>query len=368
MIRAANTAGLALLGLITAATGGWGVLALAYSGPHDDAMRYALAATFAVVSLLTLIALGSRRWRWRACTAYLVLFAALLTWYFGIEPSNERDWQTDVGVLSYAEIEGNVVTVHNIRNFSYRSEADYTPAYYDKRFDLSTLKGVDLVAVYWMGPAIAHTFVSFAFADGDHLAISIETRKEKGEAYSTIKGFFRQYELYYVVADERDVIRLRTTYRRDPPEDVYIYPIRGPLENGRKLFIEYVSKINALKNTPEFYNTLMDNCTTQIWYNTLVNPGHLNFSWKILASGYVPEYLYETGRLDTSLPYPELQRRVHVNARAQAADAAEDFSKRIRAAEVGVPIGESGAIRTGRNIHAARSLRNSDPTSMVLAK
>jgi uncharacterized membrane protein YhaH (DUF805 family) len=329
-IRIAALAGLALLGLLTAATGGWGVLALTYSGPHSDTVRTILAAAFALAALVALIALCIRRWRWRVFAAYLALFAALLVWFFAIEPSNARDWQTDVAVLPYATIDGDVVTMHNIRNFDYRSERDYIPAYYDKRFDLAKLEGVDLVASYWMGPAIAHTFVSFAFAGGDHLAISIETRKEKSEAYSTIKGFFRQYELFYVVADERDVIRSRTNYRRDPPEDVYVYRTRGPLENGRRLFMEYVKNINALKTRAEFYNTLTDNCTTNIWFNTLVNAGHLNFSWKILASGYVPDYLYESGRLDTRVPFAELQRRAHVNARAQAADKAADFSRRIR--------------------------------------
>jgi hypothetical protein len=133
-----------------------------------------------------------------------------------------------------------------------------------------------------------------------------------------------------VVADERDVIRSRTNYRRDPPEDVYVYRTQGPLENGRRLFMEYVRQINALKAKPDFYNTLINNCTTDIWYNSLVNAQHLRFSWKILASGYVPDYLYESGRLDTSVPFAELQRRAHVNARAQAADKAADFSRRIR--------------------------------------
>jgi len=330
-LRIATLAGLALLGLLTAATGGWGVLALAYSGPHDDILRTGLAAAFAVAALAALIALGSRRWRWRAFAAYLVLFAALLAWFFAIEPSNDRDWQTDVAVLPSATIEGDLVTVRNIRNFSYRSETDYTPAYYDKTFDLRQLEGVDLVAVYWMGPAIAHTFVSFAFAGGDHLAISIETRKQKGQSYSTLKGFFRQYELYYVVADERDVIGLRTNYRRDPPEDVYVYRQQGRLENGRRLFMEYIRQVNALGARPDFYNTLINNCTTDIWYNSLVNAEHLPFSWKILASGYVPQYLYEAGRLDNSLPFAELQRRAHVNSRAQAAGIAPDFSQRIRA-------------------------------------
>jgi hypothetical protein len=183
-----------------------------------------------------------------------------------------------------------------------------------------------------MGPAIAHTFLSFEFAGGEHLAVSIETRKEQGEGYSTLKGFFRQYELFYVVSDERDVIRLRTNYRRDPPEDVYIYRVTGENESGRRLFMEYMNRINALRTKPEFYNTLTTNCTTNIWTNSHVNPGRVPLSWKILASGYVPEYLYEQGRLETrGLSFAELQRRAHVNARAKAANSAADFSRRIRA-------------------------------------
>jgi hypothetical protein len=319
-----------LLGLLIAASGGWGVLALAISGPRGEVLRYTLAAMFACAALGTLISLVLSRWRWRAFAAYAVLLAVVVAWWRSIEPSNDRDWQADVAVLPYATIDGDLVTVHNIRNFAYRSETDYTPAYYDKTFDLRKLEGVDLVAVYWMGPAVAHAIVSFGFAGGDRLAVSIETRKERGESYSTINGFFRQYELFYVVADERDVIRLRTNYRRDPPEDVYVYPVKAPIESGRRVFLEYMRQINELKARPEFYNTLTSNCTIDIWYNTLVNAEHIPFSWKILASGYLPEYLYQAGRLDTSVPFAELQRRAHVNARARAADAAADFSRRIR--------------------------------------
>jgi hypothetical protein len=323
--------GVALLGLLITATGIWGALALFFSGPHGDTFRLILAVAFAVAALSALVALAFRRWRWRISGAYLALFAVALVWFFGLKPSNDRDWQPDVAVLPYATIEGDIVTVHNIRNFAYRSETDYTPAYYDKRFDLNKLEGVDLIAVYWMGPAIAHVFVSFAFAGGDHLAVSIETRKEKGEAYSTVKGFFRQYELYYVVADERDVIRLRTNYRHDPPEDVYVYRTAGKIEAGRHLFLEYIHRINSIKTSPEWYNSLTTNCTTNIWQISHVNPQHLPFSWKILASGYVPEYLYENGRLATGgLSFRELQQHVHVNDRAHAADTAEDFSRRIR--------------------------------------
>jgi hypothetical protein len=322
---------LVFLGLLTMATGVWGALALLYAGPDTNSLNTALAAAFALVALLTVVALGLRHWRWRALAIHLALFVLLLLWWSSIEPSNDRDWQADMARLPHVTREGDMIKVHNIRNFDYRSEFDYTPAWYDKSFDLHKLEGVDLVAVYWMGPAIAHIFVSFAFAGGDHLAISIEARKEKGEGYSTLKGFFRQYELYYVVADERDVIRLRTNYRRDPPEDVYIYRLSGrSLENGRRVLEEYINKINNLNNHPEFYNTLTTNCTTNIWFHSKVNPEHLPFSWKILASGYVPEYLYESGMLNNHLPFPDLQRRVHVNARAQAADKAADFSRHIR--------------------------------------
>ena len=320
-----------MLGLVIATIGLWGILALDFLVPHNDILRNSLAIVFGALSLLAIIGIYFRRWRLRVLTAYLVLFALLLGWWRSIEPSNERDWQTDVAVLPHADIEGDIVTVHNIRNFDYRSETDYTPAYYDKRFDMRKLEGADLVAVYWMGPAVAHIFISFAFSGGDHLAISIETRKEKGEEYSTLKGFFRQYELYYVVADERDVIRLRTNYR-NPPEDVYVYRLQAPLENIRRVFFEYMAKINSLKDRPEFYNTLTTNCTTNIWFHTRVNPGHLPFNWKILASGYVPEYAYGTGRLDTSVPFFELKRRAHINARAKAADGAADFSRLIRKA------------------------------------
>ncbi|MCG3200772.1 MAG: hypothetical protein NFCOHLIN_00634 [Gammaproteobacteria bacterium] len=327
---------LLLLALVLAGAAAWGALAIHYSGIRSPGVRNALASAFAIVGLLTVVALALPRWRWRVFGTFLVVFAVLVAWWNTIAPSNERQWQPEVAKLAYATIDGDLVTVHDIRNFDYRTESDFTPAYYDRTFDVRRLESVDLIAVYWMGPAIAHTFVSFGFEGGDHLAVSIETRKEVGEGYSTIKGFFRQYELYYVVADERDVIRVRTNYRKDPPEDVYVYRVQGPIKNGRRLFLEYMRKINALKERPKFYNTLIHNCTTTIWLNTRINPGHLPFSWKLLASGYVPEYLYETGRLDTSLPFAELQRRSLVNARAQAADQDPDFSRKIREGLPGV--------------------------------
>jgi hypothetical protein len=185
-----------------------------------------------------------------------------------------------------------------------------------------------------MGPSIAHVFVTFGFADDDYLAISIETRKPKGEGYSTFKGFVRQFELVYIVADERDVIRLRTNYRRDPPEDVYVYRIRSSIEAERQLFLDYMHRINALQTQPEFYNTLTTNCTTSIWTTVHADDESIPWSWQVLVNGYAPEYVYERGRLEAKgLSFPQLQERAHVNARAAAADKAADFSRRIRAGE-----------------------------------
>lgn len=335
--RAFRLGGLFALGLLVVASAVWACLTLLYTTPQNG-LNTGLACAAGLAALLVLAGLFSLRLRWRALAAHAALLTAVILWWSQITPSNDRPWQADVAVLPYATIEGDTVTVHNIRNFDYRSETDFTPAWYDKRFDLRKLEGVDLVAVYWMGPAIAHIFVSFAFAGGDHLAVSIETRKEKGEDYSTLKGFFRQYELYYVVADERDVIRLRTNYRKNPPEDVYVYRLQGgTLENARRVFLDYINKINNLNKTPEFYNTLTTNCTTNIWFHSRVNPEHIPFSWKILASGYVPEYLYESGMLNNRLPFAELQRSAHINPRAQAAGNADDFSQRIRSSPPVMP-------------------------------
>jgi hypothetical protein len=317
-------------GLAIAVATGWGALVLFYLAPGPAWVRRALTSSFVALGLAALGALAVRRARWPAALGFAGAFALVLVVWGSARPSNDRNWQPEVAVLPYATIDGDRVTVHNIRNFDYRTETDFTPAYYDRTFDLRRLDRVDLVAVYWMGPAIAHLFLSFGFGD-EHLAISIEARKARTKPYATLPGFFRQYELVYVVADERDVIRVRTNYRKSPPEEVYLFRAVGPIENGRRIFLDYMRDINELREHPRFYNTLTTNCTTMILAHAAVNPGHIPYSWKVLFSGYAPEYVYEQGRLDRSLPFEELRRRAHINAAAQAADQAPDFSRRIRA-------------------------------------
>jgi uncharacterized protein DUF4105 len=314
----------------------WWALGLAVAGPGGDTGRVVLAALYAVAGLAAMLSLVFRRAMRPALAIFGVALVGVLGWWVSLRPSNARDWAPEVARLADATVQGDLVTVRNIRNFDYRSETDFTPRYYDRTFDLRKLQAVDLLAVYWMGPAIAHIMVSFGFGD-DHLAVSIEARKVKGEGYSSLKGFFRQYELVYIVADERDVIRVRTNYRKDPPEEAYLYRVQAPIENVRRVFLDYVRQINELSRRPAFYNTLTTNCTTNVLLHARVNPGAPPFSWKILLSGYTPEYVYEQGRLDRSLPFEELRRRSLINAKAQAADQDPAFSRRIREGLPGIP-------------------------------
>jgi len=333
----ATAAGLALILLLMLAAAAWGVLALHYWDHANPTLRRMLVAVWTIAALALLAGFLLRRWRWRSLAAFAALFVLLVACWSTIEPSNDRLWEPENAVLTWATIDGDRITLHNVRNFDYRSDTDFVPAYYDRTFDLRQLNSADLFAVYWMGPAIAHIFVSFGFADGAHVAFSIETRREKGEPYSSVAGFFRQYELYYAVGDERDIVRVRTNYRHDPPEQVYLYPLRGRADADKRLFLEYLQQLNSLRQQAKWYNTITSNCTNSIWFLTRFNPGHLPYSWKILASGHLPEYLYEHGKLDTSVPFEELRRRAYINPRAEAADQAPDFSRRIRDATVTAP-------------------------------
>jgi hypothetical protein len=269
--------------------------------------------------------------RWFKGLGFLAAFAVVLAWWLFMPPSNTRNWQPDVAVLPWADMQGTRVTIHNIRNCDYRSETDYTVRHYDRTFELAKLKSLDLFLVYWGSPYIAHTMLSFGFEGDGFVCFSIETRKEVGEAYSTIKGFFRQYELTYVVADERDLIGLRTNYRG---EQVYLYRLNASPDFIRKVFLDYLREVNSLKDRPEWYNALTGNCTTGIRVHTAPYNPNARLDWRIIVNGYIDEMLYERKAIDTSLPFPELKKRSLINDRAKGLDKTPDFSKLIR---VGLP-------------------------------
>ena len=266
----------------------------------------------------------NRRW---ATGLTGISFAMVLAWWFTLQPSNERDWQPDLAILPYAEIQGERIELHHIRNCEYRSETDFDVRHYDKTFDLSAIRTADLYMVYWGSPYMAHTMMSFGFEGGDYVCFSIETRKEKGEGYSAIKGLFRQFELIYIVADERDVVRLRTNYRQG--EEVYLYRLRGSPEQLRTLFLDYLHRMNSLQARPEWYNALTDNCTTGIRTQRAA-ADRAPWDWRMLVNGYGDTMLYERGAITTNLPFAQLKQQCHINARARAAEKGTDFSRAIR--------------------------------------
>jgi Domain of unknown function (DUF4105) len=276
-----------LLGIIITGITVWGVGALYFSPLLPVKWRAFAAGSYGAATILAFALLP---WPGGTAIAALAIFAILVILFLRIPASNDRDWQPEVAFTPHAEINSDIVTIHGVRNFDYRTETDFTPRWEVRTYDLRKLDSADIIAAYWMGKSIAHVMLSFGFAGKDYLAVSIETRKERGESYSTLAGFFRNYELYYVIADERDVIRVRTNYRQ-PQEDVFIYRINGPLENFRRVFLDYLKAINKLRARPAFYNTLMTNCTTRVWLHTRMNPESPPLSWKILLSGYVPDYL-----------------------------------------------------------------------------
>ena len=304
----------------------WAVLALLYAGHEgDDVVRWIAIAVFVLGSLAAFIWLRPFR---RALAVWGVGFVAILAWWSTLNPSNDRDWQPDVAKLASAEVRGDQLTFHNVRDFDYRSETDFTPRYEDRIYDLSKLRGLDLFMSYWGSPAIAHTIMSWEFEGSRPLAISIETRKSKGQEYSAVKGFFRHYEIIYIAADERDVIRLRTNYRG---EDDYLYRLKVTPQQARALLMDYVVSINELVKTPQFYNALVDNCTTSIRQHvTHVTSKPARVDWRLLANGYGDQMLYERGTIDTKLPFAELRARSDITATAKALDRDPAFSQGIR--------------------------------------
>jgi hypothetical protein len=265
--------------------------------------------------------------RWIAVSLTILGFMLVVAWWFSLKPSNDRDWQPDLALLAYADIQGNQVTLHHIRNCEYRTETDFDVRHHDRTFDLEKIRTVDLYMIYWGSPYMAHTIVSFGFDGGDYVCFSIETRKEKGESYSAIKGLFRQFELVYVVADERDVVRLRTNYRQG--EEAYLYRLRASPEQARRFFLEYLRRLNALRQQPEWYNAVDDNCTTAIRTQRAA-ANRAPWDWRMLVNGYADHWLYERGMIVTNLPLTDLKRECHINARARAADKDPDFSRLIR--------------------------------------
>lgn len=260
--------------------------------------------------------------------------AALLVWWQTLTPSHERDWADDVSRLLEWQLDGDRVVLRNVRNFSWRGETDYTPRWETREYDLGQLESADLLLSYWMGPAIAHTLVSFGFADGRQLVFSLEIRKERHEAFSAIAGFFRQYETVIVAAEENDIVRVRTNVRG---ETVHLYRMALDPPALRSAFLGYLQEAEKIHRKPRFYNTLTSNCTTIVFdLARRLEPG-LPVDYRLLLSGYFAEYAHQHQGLVPGYDYPTLQVEGDITGRARAFEGRpKQFPEAIRRGVPGI--------------------------------
>jgi hypothetical protein len=319
--------------LVVASCAIWGVLALWYQAPGGQALKTLCVLLWVAFSLALLLAL----WQGRTTLgllAFAVAFGALLIWWHRIAPTNDRIWADDVARMTTGTVDGSRVTLYNVRNFDWRSDTDYTQRWETRSYDLDRLNSVDMIMSYWTGPAIAHMLVSFGFDDGAHVVFSVEIRRGKQQSFSEIGGFFKEFELSIIAADERDVIRVRTNVRG---EDDYLYRIQMPVPAMRSLFLGYVGEANGLVRTPRFYNTITVNCTTLVYHMMKRIVGYLPMDYRLLLSGYLPEYVYRVGGLDQHYSLSELRALGRITDRAKKADHSDSFSADIRQGIPGNP-------------------------------
>jgi Domain of unknown function (DUF4105) len=316
-----------LLALVVVLASAWGALALWYQAPHQIHFISVVLWSIFVVAILGI------SWRGRTfigTLSFVVAFTLLLVWWTRLAPSNDHVWADDVAQMTTGTVAGNDITLHNVRNFDWRSDSDYTQRWETRHYELDRLRSVDLIMSYWSGRAIAHMLISFGFdsANGvEQVAFSVEVRREKDEGFSEIGGFFKKFELSVIAADERDVIRVRTNIRN---EDDYLYRVQMPLADARALLLAYIDEANSLVSQPRFYNTVTTNCTTLVYTMMEHIVGPLPLSPRLLLTGYLPEYVYDAGALDHSFSLEELRTQGRITERAKQSDRSATFSRDIR--------------------------------------
>jgi hypothetical protein len=308
----------------------WASLAIYYSNLPWAGIRLGLAGAFAAFAIWALW-LARRR---RMSVAFIALFLGVVVWWSSISPSHHRPWRPEVAVMPRAVIDGDRVRLTGVRNFDYRTRNDFTVRYEEREVQLSHLAALDFYVSYFSEGPVAHTFLSFIFDNAPPLSISIETRPEVGEGFAPVASLFKQFELIYVVGDERDLVGVRTNHRR---EAVYLYHLNTSADDARRLLLVYLTRINELADRPEFYHLLTNSCTINIFRYANAAGRVGRFDVRHLLNGLVDSYLYHSGRVDTTLPFDELRQRSQINDAAQAADGAPDFSQRIRASLPTIP-------------------------------
>jgi Domain of unknown function (DUF4105) len=286
-----RTIGIATIWLLLALLTLWAAAAL-YVDVRIPALRIPVTLIYVIGICAILFKFKGSAWAPALC---LMGFCSVLAWWLTLKPSNTGNWQPDVGRAAWADVDGDRVTIHNLRNCDYRTETEYTNCWSDRTIHLSQIRAADFFLTNWGIPFASHPIVSFQVGDNEHVAFSIEVRYKVGQAYSTVLGFFRQYELIFVTADERAVIRLRTNYRKD--EEVYMYRLNVQPEQARAMFLTYVTYLNRLKNQPEWYNALTKNCTTTLDRQLAADVNNLHpWNYQLVLNGTMDRLLYDRGR------------------------------------------------------------------------
>ncbi len=316
--------------LVVAPVGLWSALALWFRLPAPDAVRAVAAGFAALAALATMFALFSR-FRWRALGAFALAFAGLLVWWSTILPPLDGDWAPDVARQTTGTVNGDILTLSDVRDFDWRSDGDFTERWETRSYDLSKLDSLDLILSYWAGPKMAHLIMSFGFKDGQVLAWSIEVRREKGGVYSPVADAFKSHTIVSLATTERDSVRLRANVRG---EDARLYRLRASPQAIRTLLIGYVDEANELNRQPVWYNSITTNCTTAVTRLIRSLGGVLPLDWRLIVNSYLPGYLYDHGAVTTDYPLAELMERARIDDRAKAADQSPDFSRLIR---IGIP-------------------------------
>lgn len=326
MTRAFHHSFLLLLCLLIALASLWASLALWYRLPFGDVTRALFAAGFSLLGLAVILGQFRPR-RLRALATFCLALATVLTWWVSLTPPSERNWAPDVARQVTGKVEGAILTLKDVRNFNWRSPEDFDIQWEQRSYDLDRLETVDLFMSYWSGKTIAHMIVSFGFAGGDHIAWSVEVRRQIGGGFSPVADMFKANTLAIVAADERDVVGTRTNARG---EDVQLYRIKVSPEKARALLLQYVGAANRLAERPQWYNSLFTNCTTVVFQMIRTIVDGVPLDWRVMANGYLPEYSFEAGVLDRRHSLTELVAMGRITARAQALGLGPDFSVMIR--------------------------------------
>ncbi len=304
----------------------WSSLAVHFSNLPWPTVRTALGVILFLWSVWAVWISHDRRMH----KALGVVFLLVVIWFTSIRPSQDRPWRPEVAVLPRAEVNGDTVKLMNVRNFEFRSRDDFTPRYEERTVSISHLTSVDLFISYWSIGPVGHTFLSFNFDNAPPVSISIETRPEVGESFAPVSSLFKQFELIYIVGDERDLVGVRTHHRN---EAVFLYPLRVSRTAAQDLFRVYLKRINQLYERPEWYHLLSNSCTVNIirYANAIGRTGGWDF--RHLLNGWIDRYLFSVGQVasDANIGFHEFRKRSQINDAAKAAKPGQDFSKAIRA-------------------------------------